>query len=68
MATQYIMANSRWEEEILTVGYVGSHTEAYTEVSVRGVGARGARGASAPPLFSLGVHCTPTFPGEKLSI
>ena len=32
----------------------------------RGVGAGGARGASAPPLFSLGVHCTPTFPGEKL--
>ena len=30
-------------------------------VSVRGVGAGGARGASAPPLFLLGVHCTPTF-------
>ena len=27
----------------------------------RGVGAGGARGASAPPLFLLGVHCTPTF-------
>ena len=29
----------------------------------RGVGAGGARGASAPPLFLQGVHCTPTnFP------
>ena len=34
----------------------------------RGVGAGGARGASAPPLFSLGVHCTPTFLEKNLSI
>ena len=54
--------------KIRTSMVAGCYGIAAACIHFRGVGAGGARGASAPPLFSLGVHCTPTFPGEKLSI